>query len=259
MRPPRIPVQSHTRKPMSSIARSLLPALLISCLACGPVQAAVQLSSTRVIMNEKDRNAIVTAKNNGTQPVVVQAWVDGAAEEMKTPFFMTPPLSRFDGGEERNLTVSRVDDDFPADRESYYWVNVLEIPQKVDSQENSLALAIRTRIKLFYRPAAILKAARGPDQVSWQLERNGGACSISITNASPYTINFSRIDIDGDSDALGKGMVALPLEQTRVVLPKCPARSSIQVQPRVVNDYGAVDAWPALTLQEGRSVMGSAK
>ncbi len=244
---------------MSSIARSLLPVLLISYLACDPVQAAVQLSSTRVIMHEKDRNTSVTAKNNGAQPVVVQAWIDGAAEEMKTPFFMTPPLSRFDGGEERNLTISRVDDDFPKDRESYYWLNVLEIPQKTDSQENSLALAIRTRIKFFYRPAAILKAARGPDQVSWLLERKEGVCAISITNASPYTVNFSRIDIDGESNALNKGIVALPLGQTRVVLPKCPVSAPVQVQPRIVNDYGAIDTWPALSLQEGKTVIGGAK
>lgn len=244
---------------MSPLTRRLLSATLVSALACGTAQAAIQLSSTRVIMNEKDRNVSLFAKNTETQPVVVQAWIDGQSEEAKTPFFITPPLSRFDGGGERNLNISRVDTDFPSDRESYYWVNILEIPQKADTTDNSLSLAMRTRIKLFYRPAAIQDAARGADQLSWQLTRDGKSCAITITNASPYTVNFSSIEVAGEPKRFGNGVIAIPLEITRVPLSKCASGASLQAQPHVVNDYGATESWPAIMLKEGQSITSTLK
>jgi P pilus assembly chaperone PapD len=242
---------------MSPLTRRLLPVALAGALAYGTTQAAIQLSTTRVIMNEKDRNVSVFAKNIETQPIVVQAWIEGPDEAMKTPFFITPPLSRFDGGVERSLNISRVDSDFPPDRESYYWVNILEIPQKAETTDNSLALAMRTRIKLFYRPAAIKAAARGADQLTWQLTRDGTSCAITIANASPYTVNFSRIDIAGESSKFGNGVIAMPLASTRVPLPKCPAGAPLQARPHVVNDYGATESWPAVMLREGLPVTGT--
>jgi len=116
------------------------------------VQAGVQLSNTRVVFDEGRRNASVYAKNQG-DPVVVQTWIEGTGEKMETPFFITPPLSRFDSDTERTLTITRVgQEDLPSDRESYSWVNVLEIPQKLEGTANTLTFATRTRIKLFYRP-----------------------------------------------------------------------------------------------------------
>ncbi|MFV0284183.1 MAG: molecular chaperone [Castellaniella sp.] len=242
---------------MRPLIRLLLPVALAGALTCSISQAAVQLSSTRVIMNEKDRNVSVFARNIESQPIVVQAWIEGPAGEMKTPFFITPPLSRFDGGVERSLNISRVDTDFPPDRESYYWVNILEIPQKAETTANSLALAMRTRIKLFYRPTAIKDAARGGDQLTWQLTHSLAGCEIHIANASPYTVNFAWIETPGGSKSFANGVIAMPLESTRVPLARCPAGGSLEAQPHVVNDYGATESWPAILLKEGQAVTGT--
>ncbi len=43
----------------------------------------------------------------------------------------------------------------PQDRESLFYLNVREIPPKPD-KPNVLQLAMQSRIKLFYRPAAIV-------------------------------------------------------------------------------------------------------
>lgn len=251
-----MPLQGNHIRIMNTFIRRILPAILTGTLTCGTAQAAIQLAATRVIMNEKDRNVSVFAKNLGTDPVVVQAWIDGHSEEMQTPFFITPPLSRFDGEVERSLTITRVNSDFPTDRESYYWVNILEIPQKAETTGNSLSLAMHTRIKLFYRPAPIKNAAQGPNQLTWKLDRDGKNCSITIANASPYTVNFSRIDIDGESGNLGNGLIAIPLESTRLEISKCPASRSLEAKPHVVNDYGAIEPWPVVRLQEGQAITG---
>ena len=43
----------------------------------------------------------------------------------------------------------------PSDRESLFWLNIMEIPLKVEDP-NSVQFAIRQRLKLFYRPPALL-------------------------------------------------------------------------------------------------------
>jgi fimbrial chaperone protein len=220
---------------------------VLSALALPSAQAGVQLSSTRLVLDEGKRSAAVYAKNQG-EPVVVQAWIEGVGEKMETPFFITPPLSRFDADTERSLTVSRVGKDVPGDRESYYWINVLEIPQKAESDKNILAFATRTRIKLFYRPTAILKTPRGPELLSWTLARTGNQCKLNIQNASAFNVNFSQIIMTGQGKDFGRGAVALPLTTTTVDLPSCPAAGT-SITPHVVNDYGAFEEWPAVTLQ----------
>lgn len=233
---------------MTQLFQRLLPACVAAtCLLAGSAaHAAIQLSSTRAIMNEKDRNVAIFAKNLTNTPFVVQAWIDGDNEEMETPFFITPPLSRFDGSTERSLNITRVGDGLPKDRESYYWINVLEIPQKTDSKDNSLTLATRTRIKLFYRPAAIDKMPRGAEQSKWSVAREGAGCRLVVDNTSAYNINFARIDVPGEADGLGKTVVAKPFTTTDIPLAKCPS-GAVSVTPQVVNDYGVVEAWPTVT------------
>jgi len=231
------------------IGHLLLASAAITGMAGGAAQAAIQLSSTRVIMNEGERHASVFAKNLSNDSYVVQAWIDGEAEEMDTPFFITPPLSRFDGGVERRLDITRVaEKGLPGDRESYYWINVLEIPQKKEAGPNNLVLTTRTRIKLFYRPVAIQKMPRGEGQLKWAWSRNGQACTLSIDNTSAYTVNFARIDIPGEAPGFGRTVIARPLDITRIPLGKCPAAQTFSLTPSVVNDYGVLEVWPQVAV-----------
>jgi len=62
-------------------------------------------------------------------------------------------------------------------------------------------------------------------------------------------VNFSRLDLVGQGKEFGRGVIALPLASTSVELKGCPAGSTLT--PHVVNDYGAIEAWPVVTLQVG--------
>ncbi len=233
---------------MTKFFQRVLPACIAaSCLLAGSAaHAAIQLSSTRAIMNEKDRSVALYAKNLSESPFVVQAWIDGNDEEMQTPFFITPPLSRFDPASERSLNITRLNNDLPKDRESYFWINVLEIPQKTESAENNLTLATRTRIKLFYRPEAIQKLPRGAELSNWAVSRDGKSCRLAVENTSAFTINFARLDVPGEDNDLGKTVVAEPLDTTYIPLTKCPA-GALSVTPQVVNDYGVLETWPTVS------------
>lgn len=232
------------KKPFVSLVSAVMLAVALSSNAA---YAGIQLSSTRVVMNEANRNGSVFAKNIEGAPVVVQTWIEGNGEQMETPFFITPPLSRFDPGTERSLNIARVGQDLPGDRETYYWINVLEIPQKTQEDQNSLTFATRTRIKLFYRPTAIQDLPRGPEQLQWKVQADGKKCKLAIENASAYTVNFASMEGGTFGKGFGVGVVALPLATTLVDMASCPAAGA-KLTPQVVNDYGAIVDWPVVTL-----------
>lgn len=212
--------------------------------------AAVQLSNTRVVMKEQDKYAAIYATNLTDFPYVVQTWVEGDDGGMETPFFVTPPLSRLDGKAERGLSITKVGDGLPQDRESYFWLNVLEVPQKASGDQNNLSIATRTRIKLFYRPVAMQQGVRGPQQLVWSLVRDGAAnCALAVRNASAYIVNFSTIAVADESSDFGRGAMAMPFETLRLPLSKCPTNAAaLSITPKVINDYGAVDDWPNPTI-----------
>ena len=73
-----------------------------------------------------------------------------------------PPLQRINGGQKGIARVTKTSgiNALPQDRESLFYLNVREIPPKPD-KPNVLQLAMQSRIKLFYRPAAIVPENAG--------------------------------------------------------------------------------------------------
>lgn len=67
---------------------------------------------------------------------------------------VTPPLFRLGAGQENNLRILRTGGNLPEDRESLYWMNIKSIPSTTEKQDNvnTLQIAVKTRIKLIYRP-----------------------------------------------------------------------------------------------------------
>lgn len=104
------------------------------CLASTLSQAAIVITGTRVVYPESSREVNVRLTNVEQSPVLVQAWIDdgnaGASpDEIKVPFVLMPPVFRVEPKKGQTLRVMYTGDDLPKDRESVYWLNVLEIPQ----------------------------------------------------------------------------------------------------------------------------------
>jgi P pilus assembly chaperone PapD len=117
-----------------------------------------------------------------------------AGTQTKAPFILTPPLFRLDGGEKNVLRVVRMGKGLPEDRESLYWLNVKAIPSS-ERKDNSLQIAVNTRIKLIYRPA--LLKDKSPESVTNQLSwgRQGG--KLRVNNPTPYYMNFQSVKVSG--------------------------------------------------------------
>lgn len=205
--------------------------------------AGVLLGGTRVILQEKDREASIPVKNTGDSPYVVQAWIDAGEGQNKTPFIVTPPLSRLDPGTENILRIVRLKGELPTDRESVFWLNAKEIPQK-SSDENVLQIAVRTRIKLFYRPAGLPgKSVDARGQLEWVVSegRDGQGVVLRIANPSAFHVTFTALDINAGRQVINADMVA-PFGESSYPLTFLKTPQPIELSYTTLSDYGGETA-----------------
>lgn len=211
-------------------------------------QANIIISGTRVIYNEKEKEVTVKLSNSGTLPVVAQSWLDNGdinarPEGISVPFIITPPINRINAGKSQTLRVSyTASQTLPKDKESVFWLNVLEIPgMKKDAAANRLQIAFRTRVKLFYRPTALAdkaKASEAAEKLTWQID-NG---QLKANNASPYYVSLASVTINsaGRKESIEGEMVTPQQSQAFKFKDAALLRPGATITYEYVNDWGAV-------------------
>jgi len=146
--------------PQRAISRPALGAcmtLLMLTAYLPAAHAALTVNATRIVFGSDKRSASVIVSNPSNRPFAVQTWVNTAADDATTvvPFVPSPPLFRLDPGKNQQVQINGLPNSLPSDRESLFYFNVQEIPQAEASDGNVLNIALRTRLKLFYRPAQL--------------------------------------------------------------------------------------------------------
>lgn len=217
---------------MNFLSKTLIACAVISAGA-SVANAGVIIGGTRVIYDGNKKEASINVNNPDKTPYLIQSWVEtlsGGAE--KAPFIITPPLYRLDGGQQ-NIERVVVTGNLPQDKESLYWLNIKAIPS-APKRDNTLQIAIKTRIKLIYRPAGL--KSQQPQELSHQLtwRRNGN--QLQVTNPTSYVINFNEISLGGKK--IENVSYVLPGESMNFTLPA--GANSTSVNYKVINDYGAV-------------------
>lgn len=218
----------------------------------GTANASVVIGGTRVVFPAANGEVTVRLTNNGIQPALVEAWIDNGDPEStpdnaNVPFLITPPLARMNAGKGQSLRIVYTGQPLPKDRESLFWLNVLEIPPKPTAkqgeEQNTLQFAVRSRLKLFFRPANLAgDASSAPQQISWTVVADGTGYSLEARNPTPYHITFTKLtlSVDNVSYTPDSGMVA-PLSSQRLPiknLSRAPAAGSV-VEYTAINDFGA--------------------
>jgi chaperone protein EcpD len=220
-------------------------------LLAGNAQASVTIGGTRVVYPLEQREVTVKLDNDSSTPSLVQVWMDnGNADakpgDIKVPFVITPPIFRMDPKKGQMLRVMYSGDALPQDRESVYWLNVLDIPPKANptGDANTLQLAYRTRIKVFVRPEKLPgKAEDAPAQLVWKIAASpdGKGQAVSVSNPTPYYVSFSGVSVESGARTFTNergGMVAphatevLPIEKMNAV------SAGAKVHYSAINDYG---------------------
>ncbi|NTZ88384.1 molecular chaperone [Burkholderia metallica] len=232
---------------LSAVAAVLLVGLPMA-------RASVVISGTRVIYPAEEREITVKLSNEGDTPALVQVWLDAGdpkplPAEANVPFTLTPPLFRMDPKKGQTLRLIYTGQPLPQDRESVFWLNVLEVPPKTketNENENIMKLAFRYRIKLFFRPKGLpenLDTAAA--KLQWRVVRNGGDVELRADNPGAYHVTVVKMETAVDGKAYQNdvgGMIAprdgLSFSLKEAGRPSAAAGKS-EIRYRYLNDYGA--------------------
>ena len=218
-------------------------AMLLLAFFSTNIQAGVVIGGTRVIYPAGKKTVSLTVMNDKTSGVyLVQSWIESNAIGQSSPFIITPPIFRMNPGEENLLRIVFIGGTLPQDRESVFWLNVKSIPATDDSiaAENTLQMVVRSRIKLFYRPAGL----PGTPEMSWQhLEFHNQGKQLIIKNPGAYSVSLYSLTIDGKE----YDDVSMVPPKSQIAL---AVKRASQVTWRAINDYGGITSAVHYQLQE---------
>lgn len=209
--------------------------------------ASMVISATRVIYPSDAKEALIKMVNQGQQPLLIQSWLDDGHEDvdpqtLNVPFIASPPVSRVDPKQGLTVRLNWDGQQLPSDRESVYWFNALEIPgkNKDAAKSNQLQIALKTRIKVFYRPAALPGSADDSIQnLKWSLTERGNQVWATAKNDSPYFVSLvgASITSGGKKHKIEPDMVA-PFSSASYEVKSLVTPRFESVSWTAVNDYG---------------------
>ncbi|RDS87163.1 molecular chaperone [Pseudomonas fluorescens] len=236
------------------IYRLLIGCLLIYLMSFD-ARANIVLGGTRLIYPGGEREVTLPLSNKGATPALVQSWMDDGAtdstpENSSAPFLIMPPLTRIEGQASQTLRILFNGTALPPDRESLFWLNVLEVPPVPEKSrnKNNLLLAVQSRIKVFYRPATLRSSLHdAAKHLKWQVFGDGAQLKLRCTNTSPLHVSFADIQVkwagktlsntDGNHMVAPGGEAVFELHPQTARLPELKAQG---IQFNYINDYGAL-------------------
>lgn len=237
-------------------------ALLAGLLWLGTAQAGVVLNATRVIYQGQDKEVSLGVHNSGTGEILVQSWLepyDPANPAPQSglhdlPFIVTPALAPLPANGRQLLRIIHGGSAMPADRESVLWLNVQEIPQT--AAENTLQIAVRQRIKLFFRPAGLsADPALAAQNLQWTL---AGKQVLEVFNPGPYHVSMLRIGVHQGTRELAsqESYMIAPQQRWRLPLAASAAGAPLGLSFISINDFGGQQTYQA-SLADAGSVNAS--
>lgn len=213
---------------------------LLGTMSIQQAFAAIALDRTRVVFNGSQNSVSLNISNQNKQlPYLAQGWIeDEKGNKIQSPFTVLPPVQRIEPGKSSQVKIQAL----PAakllrqDRESLYYFNLREIPPKSD-KPNTLQIALQTRIKFFYRPAAVeINNNTKPPQEQLTLSRQGD--KYVVNNPTPYYITL--VDASNKKDGQGIKDFEPMMVSPKSTLPLTVSAASVGNSPVLtyVNDYG---------------------
>ncbi|MHC8339514.1 fimbrial biogenesis chaperone [Pseudomonas sp. HLT2-19-2] len=221
----------------------LLMVLAVGIFYVPAGNAGVMLNGTRIILNADDRNASTIVTNLTRSDYAVQVWVNDEKDDntSSSPFIAMPALFKIRSGEEQVVRIIKIPGQLPSDRESVFYFNAQEIPVLSDGENNTLKVAIRTRVKVFYRPQKLPgQAIDAPRQLTWTLVDTASGSVLKVNNPTPYHVTFIGIRVL-------EGTTPSELEDVDMVAPNASLdlplghfikAAKVAVEFSFINDYG---------------------
>ena len=231
--------------------------LAVGLMGTLQAHASVVIAGTRIIYNAKDSEQTIKLTNEGKSPALTQVWLDkgdpkASPSSIQVPFTVTPPVARIDPGKGQTLRVLYTGEALPKDKESVFWLNILEVPPKPTADEagaNRLQMAFRSRIKMFFRPEGLKGTPdEAPAQISWRVVESGNRAMLEARNPTPYHVSFASLELTGGGKTATfeeGGMVNPGETQTFPLAGEVFRGAGAKVRYQAINDYGGPAAGEA--------------
>lgn len=230
---------------MNSLSILRFGLLLAMAASSGLCVAGIQVGGTRIIFPASDREATIQVRNEGAEDIMIQSWIEAAPNQADrdVPFAITPSLARLSHKKQQALRIFYQGKGLPEDRESVFWLSVQEIPQ-VSESGNSLQVAFRQRLKLFYRPAKLQGSAEeAARNLKWSLVSRSGETKLLADNTSVFNVSLGEAVVlfAGKEYPVETQMVG-PMQslQMNVKGLSRDVNGSAEVRWDSINDYGAL-------------------
>jgi chaperone protein EcpD len=155
-------------------------------------------------------------------------------------------LFRLDPTKVQSLRLVYTHDALPVDRESVFWLNVLDIPPRGSVSEdrpNELEMAFKHRMKVFFRPTGLSgSAADAPARLTWKLvSEDGKLVGIEASNPTAYHVSLTQVTASAEGHPVSsKADMVDPFATRRFDLPEPVATptGTVTVEYWFVNDFG---------------------
>lgn len=210
------------------------------------------IDRTRVIYDEKKTDVTIMITNMGKSPILLQSWLDTGNEsgedtlEKKIPFVITPPITKIKAEKSQSLRMIYNGMLLPKNKESIFWLNILEIPSSnLTLTNNKLDIAFKSRIKVFYRPENLgMTYISAAEKMKFSIIDD----KLKIHNETPYYITLASVMISSGSyeEKFPSDMIS-PFSTSvhNVKVKKIMKGSSVNYS--VIDDWGAVRYLSAIT------------
>jgi fimbrial chaperone protein len=228
---------------MNKIAKIICGCLFVSCFSA---QASIVLGGTRIIYPANKSEVQIALKNKDPHTrYLVQSWVS-YPNDVKAPFVITPPVYKLQENRQTLLHIIYTGDKnaLPGDRESLFVANVKSVsaiaPELKD--KNTLQFAMKTRLKLFWRPANLKEADALQAWEKVVFRRQG--TQLIAKNPTPFYVSFGELAVGGKAVPVVESntspgaisMMVAPFSEKAFALPK---GASGAVSWTAISDFGA--------------------
>ena len=177
---------------MNALIKMLCGCLIVSCCSA---QASIVLGGTRIIYPANKSEVQIALKNKDPHTrYLVQSWVS-YPDDTKAPFVITPPVYKLQEKRQTLLHIIYTGDKktLPDDRESLFIANVKSVSAiSPDMKEkNTLQFAMKTRLKLFWRPTQLHESEALKAWEKIVFRREGSV--LVAKNPTPFYVSFGDL------------------------------------------------------------------
>lgn len=206
--------------------------------------AAFVLTGTRFIYDEEQKSISFVVTNDANTQYGGQVWIDNTTQAADQVYMVpAPSFFRVEPEQQQVIRLLKVNEGLPEQRESLFWLNVMELPPKQEVEKGQVAFAMNTKVKLIHRPDALGADRQGAETQVKIVENND---RLIFENPTPYYFAITSVRVNGKAVSLDDtirpqlGTLA-PFTKVDVTALNLPKQGKVTFS--ALNDWGGADEY----------------